>query len=39
LYSREAYGEARLHKKFQKIIAFIAACPKTQKVVLVCLVL
>jgi hypothetical protein len=35
LYSREAYCEAHLHKKFQKIqrfITFTAACP--QKAVL-----
>jgi hypothetical protein len=42
LYSREAYGEAHYHKKFQKIqkfIAFTVACPKTQKTVLASLVL
>jgi hypothetical protein len=42
LYSREAYCEAHLHKKFQKIqkfIIFTAACPKTQKATLASLVL
>jgi hypothetical protein len=37
LYSREAYCEAHLQKKFQKIqkiIKFTAACPKSQKAVL-----
>jgi hypothetical protein len=39
---REAYCEAHLHKKFQKIkkfIKFTTACPKTQKAILASLVL